>query len=268
MTQMTSLTFTMKHENRRRPLCCLTLLGKMCSLFINALTSSIAKWKIKNWRTHRCSYTISSDKTSSVLSKESSVQSAKLQKLNKRLMTRLSLRSQTKRRSRLSAMNRKHIKRKKKNLKDRQTQLKLATRKWNASCKKRCGKPNKPWPMPQPRSMTWRKIKKNEVKGMKHSWNSWRQNKKKGRHSWGKNKKREMKGWRKNKKRETEFKTSKTKVFTMRIDLAFWEGMVTSTSLELTLEADKHVLGGTPPIQKPLITVGMKKNVRHHQIIE
>ena len=77
-----------------------------------------------------------------------------------------------------------------------------------------------------------------------------------------------MKGWRKNKKRETEFKTSKTKAYTMRIDLAFWEGTVTSMSLLSTVEADKHVLGGTPPIQEPLITVGMKKNVRHHQIIE
>ena len=77
-----------------------------------------------------------------------------------------------------------------------------------------------------------------------------------------------MKGWRKNKKRETEFKTSKTKVFTMRIDLAFWEGTVTSTSLESTVEADKHVLGGIPPIQKMLITVGMKKNFRHHHNIK
>ena len=91
---------------------------------------------------------------------------------------------------------------------------------------------------------------------MKNRWNSWRKNKKRERHSIGKNKKREMKGRRKKKKSKPEFKTSKTKVYIMRKDLAFWEGTATSTSLRLTVEADKHVLGGTPPLQDMLITGG------------
>ena len=70
---------------------------------------------------------------------------------------------------------------------------------------------------------------------------------------------------RQNKQRKTEFKTSKTKVYTVRRNLDISMGTVTFTSLFAAHQVEIQLVGGTP-LHKGVLITEWAQNIRQ-QII-